>query len=277
MQLLHVLALVVDASLRGTSRDRDGTHPLIADTDYDNYELAVNPYPPARKFPFAIDNLFPQAPADRIEPNPGVGGGVMTNLDLPVVPAFSSPQTFPQDHAFNPRVDGMKNPLVSTNGIIAPGSAMPEEFYPLHSPFPVSPEDRIPKTYSKYFSEVDFALEGCEQLAGYTTRVIGKSQNEEANGWNNALWTADSGTQAPSNITEDPSETRCLTPCNVTDTVVFIDGNIVRKDVVIDSVDTEIFKANVSWPESEPANNENQHNSTVQLQQLRKDGKICIA
>jgi hypothetical protein len=277
MQLFTVVAVVVHASLRGRARDEERTHPLIADDNYDNYDLAVNPYPPARKFPFAFDNFFPQAPADAIKPNAAVGGGVSTNLNLPVVPAFSSPETFPQDHPFNPRVHGMKNPLVSTNGIIAPGSEMPEEFYPLHSPFPVSPEDRIPKAYSKYFSEVDFALEGCEQLAGYNTRVIGKSQNRDANGWNNALWTADSGTQPPGNTTEDAAETRCLTPCNATDTVVFIDGNIVRKDVVIDSVDPTIFKANISWPTSEPANNENQHNSTADLRQLRKDGKICIA
>jgi len=280
MQLLHVLALLAflaDASLRGRARGREGTHPLIADDEYDNYDLAVNPYPPERKFPFVVDNFYPQAPADAIKPNPSIGGGVMTNLDLPVVPAFSSPEAFPQDHPFNPRVDGMKNPLVSTNGIVAPAAAMPKEFYPLHSPFPVSPEDRIPKAYSKYFSQVDIALEGCETLAGYPTRVAGKSQNRGPNGFNNALWTADSGTQAPDDMTDDSSETRCLTPCNVTDTVVFIDGNIIRKDVVIDSVDSKIFKANISWPTSEPANNEKQHNSTADLRQLRKDGKICIA
>jgi hypothetical protein len=276
MQLLYVLVLVADASLRGRVRAREGTHPLIADDEYDNYDLAVNPYPPERKFPFVVDSLFPQAPADAIKPNPSVGGGVLTNLDLPYVPSLSSPQAFPEDHPFDPRKDGMKNPLVSTNGIVAPAAAMPEKFYPLHSPFPVSPEDRIPKAYSNYFSQVDFALEGCEQLAGYPIRVAGKSQNKGPNGFNDALWTADSGTQPPGNMTDDTSETRCLTPCNVTDTVVFIDGNVIRKDAVIDSFDPTTFKANISWPESEPANNENQHNCTVDFRQLRKDGKVCI-
>jgi hypothetical protein len=277
MQLFHVLALVADASLRGRVRDLGGAHPLIADDEYDNYDLAVNPYPPARKFPFAVDNFFPSAPADAIKPQPSIGGGVLTNLDLNVVPAGSSPEAFPQDHPFNPRVEGMQNPLVSTNGIVAPGSAMPEEFYPLHSPFPVSPEDRIPSAYSKYFSQVDIALEGCETLAGYPIRVAGKSQNRGPNGYANALWTADSGTQPPGNMTDDSSETRCLTPCKEADSVIFIDGNIIRKDVVIDGIDNATFRANVSWPTSEPANNENQHESTTDLRSLRKDGKICIS
>jgi hypothetical protein len=277
MQLFYVLTLVADATLRGTTRGREGTHPLIADEEYDNYDLAVNPYPPARKFPFAIDNLFPQAPADEVKSNPSVGGGVLTNLDLPVVPAFSSPETFPQDHPFNPGKDGMKNPLVSTNGIVAPAAAMPESFYPLHAPFPVSPEDRIPQAYSKYFSQVDLALEGCEHLAGYNTRVAGKSQNRDPNGFNDALWTADSGTQPPGNMTEDLDETRCLTPCKETDTVLFIDGNILRKDAVINSIDSTTFKAEISWPTSEPANNENKHETTTDLRSLRKEGKICIA
>jgi hypothetical protein len=281
MQFSLVLAFLVDASLRGRTRVWEGTHPLIADDNYDNYDLAVNPYTPERKFPFAVDNLFPEAPADAIKPSESVVGAVVnevnTNLNLPVVPAHSTPDTFPQDHPFNPRKDGMMNPLVATNGIVAPASEMPEEFYPLYSPFPVSPEDRIPKTYSKYFSEVDFALEGCEQFAGYNIRVAGNSQNKGANGWSNRLWTADSGTQPPGDYSPDSSETRCLAPCKAGDKVVFVDGNRIRKDVTIDSFDAATFKAKISWPTSEPANNDGNHDDTADLRALRKDGKVCIA
>jgi hypothetical protein len=228
----------------------------------------VNPYVPQEKFRF-LDDMFPIAPMDDVgfgRVGPGAKG-LSPAEDALVIPPYAAVDPFPQGaRLYGPVVEEGEDPTIiprdpsfgsgdywhprdlhNTGGIVAPAERMGMKNYPIRSPldefapYPaISPEDALPRKYSKYFDQVEDRARGCVTAAGGYVREA------------------------------------CSVACEVDETVKAVFGNVLR-EVKINAVDEEKDLAQVSWSTSLPADPVTGTHGpvTIERRRLQKDGKVC--
>jgi hypothetical protein len=225
----------------------------------------VNPYVPTMRFRF-LDNMFPIAPMDDVGTG-RVGNPLSPAEDALVVPPYAAVDPFPQgarlygavteegedpkiiprDPSFGSGDYWHPRDLHNTGGIVAPAERMGMKNYPIRAPldefapFPaISPEDTMPRKYSRYFDQVEDRARGCVTSAGGYVR--------------------------------EP----CSVACDVNETVSAVFGNVLR-EVKINAIDEEKDLAQVSWDASLPPDPETGDHGpvTIERRRLQKGGKVC--